>query len=163
MSQVKVKSFVFEHKLCLTVMTLDNSRHCHLEQILFSFELSRYQDLTVFIPGILDKGKFKRKFVLILDTENITDVLEKISWFNLEAFTLENMKISLKAFIILTLFSMGVLCLPKVFPMRLISGGLTMDFCLGKIVFSVVFGNYCRGTKSVGWPQTWKIWKTQGI
>ena len=66
---------------------------------------------------------------MILDTENITDVLEKISWFNLEAFTFENMKISLKAFINLTLFSMGVLCLPKVFPRRLISGGLTMD-CL---------------------------------
>ena len=118
MSQVKVKSFVFEHKMCLTVMTLDNSKHCH------------HQGLTVFIPGILDKGKFKRKFVLILDTENITDVVEKISWFNLEAFTFENMKISLKAFIILTLFSMGVLCLPKVFPRRLISGGLTMDYCL---------------------------------
>ena len=102
MSQVKVKSFVFELKMCLTVMTLDNSKHCHLEQILFSLELSRYQGLTVFIPGILDKGKFKRKFVLILDTENITDVLEKMSWFNLEAFTFENMKISLKAFINLT-------------------------------------------------------------
>ena len=88
--------------MCFTVMTLDNSKHCHLEQILFSLELSRYQGLTVFIPGILDKGKFKRKFVLILDTENITDVLEKISWFNLEAFTFENMKISLKAFINLT-------------------------------------------------------------
>ena len=130
MSQVKVKSFVFEHKMCLTVMTLDDSKHCHLEQILFSLELSRYQGLTVFIPGILDKGKFKRKFVLILDTENITDVLEKISWFNLEAFTFENMKISLKAFINLTLFSMGVLCLPKVFARRMISGGLTMDYSL---------------------------------
>ena len=134
MSQVKVKSLVFGHKMCLTVMTLDNSKHCHLEQILFSLELSRYQGLTVFIPGILDKGKFKRKFkrkfVLILDTENVIDVLEKISWFNLEAFTFENMKISLKAFINLTLFSMGVLCLPKVFPRRLISGGLTMDYCL---------------------------------
>ena len=129
MSQVKVKSFVFEHKMCLTVMTLDNSKHCHVEQILFSLELSRYQGLTVFIPGILDKES-KRKFVLILDTENITDVLEKISWFNLEAFTFENMKISLKAFINLTLFSMGVLCLPKVFPRRLISGGLAMDYCL---------------------------------
>ena len=81
MSQVKVKSFVFEHKMCLTVMTLDNSTHCNLKQILISLELSRYQDLTVFTPGILDKGKFKRKFVLILDTENITDALEKISWF----------------------------------------------------------------------------------
>ena len=101
MSQVKVKSFVFEHKMCLTVMTLDNSKHCHLEQILFSLELSWHL------------RKFKRKFVLILDTENITDVLEKISWFNLEAFTFENMKISLKAFINFTLFSMGVLCLPR--------------------------------------------------
>ena len=55
MSQVKVKSFVFERKMCLTVMTLDNSKHCHLEQILFSLELSTYQGLTVFIPGILDK------------------------------------------------------------------------------------------------------------
>ena len=116
--------------MCLTVMTLDNSKHCHLEQILFSLELSRYQSLTVIIPGILDTGKFKRKFVLILDTENITDVLEKISWFNLEGFTFENMKISLKAFINLTLFSMGVLCLPKVFSRRLIIVGLAMDYCL---------------------------------
>ena len=45
--------------MCLTVMTLDNSKHCHLEQILISLELSRYQGLTVFTPGILDKGKFK--------------------------------------------------------------------------------------------------------
>ena len=37
----------------------DNSKHCHLEHILISLELSRYQDLTVFTPGILDKGKFK--------------------------------------------------------------------------------------------------------
>ena len=47
----------FWAQMCLTVMTLDNSKHCHLEQILFSLELSRYQGLTVFIPGILDKGK----------------------------------------------------------------------------------------------------------
>ena len=67
--------------MCLTIMTIDNSKHCHLEQILIFLELSRYQGLTVFTPGVLDKGKFKRKFVLILDTENITDVLEKISWF----------------------------------------------------------------------------------
>ena len=63
MSQVKVKSFVFElfgGRLCLTVMTLDNSKHCHLEQIVISLELSRYQGLTVFTPGILDKGKFKK-------------------------------------------------------------------------------------------------------
>ena len=64
MSEVKVKSFVFElfgGKLCLTVMSLDNSKHCHLKQILISFELSRYmcQGFTVFTPGILDKGKFK--------------------------------------------------------------------------------------------------------
>ena len=145
MSQVKVKSFVFEHKMSLTVMTLDNSKHCHLEQILFSLELSRYQGLTVFIPGILDKGKFKRKFVLILDTENITDVLEKISWFNLEAFTFENMKISLKAFINLTLFSMGVLCLPKVFPRRLISKGvnnglLFMTNCFPYCFLEIIVG-----------------------
>ena len=81
MSQVKVKSFVFERKMCLAVMTLDNSKHCHLEQILISLELSRYQGLPVFSPGILDEGKFKRKVVLILDTENITDVSEKIFWF----------------------------------------------------------------------------------
>ena len=81
MWQVKVKSFVFERKMCLTVMTLDNSKHCHLEQLLISLEFSRYQSLSVFTPGILDKGKFKTKFVLIFDTENITDVLEKISWF----------------------------------------------------------------------------------
>ena len=57
MSQVKVKSFVFElfgGRMCLTVMTLDNSK-----QILIYLELSRYQGLTVFTPGILDKGKFK--------------------------------------------------------------------------------------------------------
>ena len=62
MSQIKVKSFVFElfgGKMCLTVMSLDNSKHCHLEQILISFELLRYQGFTVFTPGILDKGKFK--------------------------------------------------------------------------------------------------------
>ena len=81
MSHVKVKSFVFERKMCLTLMTLDNSNHRHLEQILISLELPRYQGLTVFTPGILDKGKFKRNFVLILDTDNITDVLEQISWF----------------------------------------------------------------------------------
>ena len=33
-----------------------NSKHC---QILISPELLRYQGLTVFTPGILDKGKFK--------------------------------------------------------------------------------------------------------
>ena len=64
MLQVKVKSFVFElfgGKMCLTVMSLDNSKHCHLEQILISLELSRYmyQGFTVCTPGILDKGKFK--------------------------------------------------------------------------------------------------------
>ena len=62
MSQMKVKSFVFEllgGKMCLTVMSLDNSKHCHLEQIFISLELSRYQGFTVFTPGILDKGKFK--------------------------------------------------------------------------------------------------------
>ena len=139
MSQVKVKSLVFEHKMCLTVMTLDNSKHCHLEQILFSFELSRYQGLTVFIPGNLDKEKFKRKFVLILDTENITDVLEKISWFNLEAFTFANMKISLKAFINLTMFSMGVLCFPKVFPRRMISGGVNNALLFMKNCFPYCF------------------------
>ena len=45
--------------MCLTVMSLDNSKHCHLEQILISLELSRYQGFTVFTLGILDKGKFK--------------------------------------------------------------------------------------------------------
>ena len=47
--------------MCLTVMSLDNSKHCHLKQILISLELSRYmyQRFTVFTPGILDKGKFK--------------------------------------------------------------------------------------------------------
>ena len=64
MSQVKVKSFVFElfgGKMCFTVMSLDNSKHCHLKQILISLELSRYmyQGSTVFTLGILDKGKFK--------------------------------------------------------------------------------------------------------
>ena len=49
--------------MCLTVMSLDNSKHCHLEQILISLELSRYmyQSFTVFTPGILDKGKFKER------------------------------------------------------------------------------------------------------
>ena len=65
MSQVKVKSFVFElfgGKMCLTVMSLDNSKHCHLEQILISLELSRYmyQGFTVFTPGILDKESLKK-------------------------------------------------------------------------------------------------------
>ena len=74
MSQVKVKSFVFElfgGKMCLTVMSFDNSKHCHLEQVLISLELSRYmyQGFTAFTPGILDKGKFKRKFILIIDTK----------------------------------------------------------------------------------------------
>ena len=64
MSQVKVKSFVFElfgGKMSLTVMSLDNSKHCHLEQILICLELWRYmyQGFNVFTPGILDKGKFK--------------------------------------------------------------------------------------------------------
>ena len=36
----------------------DNSKDCHLEQILIFLELSRYQGLTVFTPGTLDKGKF---------------------------------------------------------------------------------------------------------
>ena len=66
MSQVKVQSFVFElfgGKMCLTVMSLDNSKHCHLEQILISLELSRYmyQGFTVLTPSILDKGKFKER------------------------------------------------------------------------------------------------------
>ena len=63
MSQVKVRSFVFElfgAKMCLTVMTFDNSKHCHLEQILISLELSRYKGLAVFTPGISDKGKLKK-------------------------------------------------------------------------------------------------------
>ena len=62
MSQVKVKSSVFEPfegKMCLTVMSLDNLKHYHLEQILISLEVSRYQGFTVFTPGILDKRKFK--------------------------------------------------------------------------------------------------------
>ena len=47
--------------MCLTVMSLDNSKHCLLEQILISLELSRYmyQVFTAFTPGILDKRKFK--------------------------------------------------------------------------------------------------------
>ena len=62
MSQVKVKSLVFElfgGKMCFTVMTLDNSKHCHLKQIIISLELLRYQGLTVVTPGILDVGKIK--------------------------------------------------------------------------------------------------------
>ena len=62
MSQVKVKSFVFELLWGQTVCYCydpDNSKHCHLKQILISLELLRYQGLTVFTPGILDKGKFK--------------------------------------------------------------------------------------------------------
>ena len=38
--------------MCLTVMTLDNSKHCHLKQIIISLELLRYQGLTVFTPGV---------------------------------------------------------------------------------------------------------------
>ena len=45
--------------MCLNVLTLDNSKHCHLVQILISLELSRYQGLTELTPGTLDKGKFK--------------------------------------------------------------------------------------------------------
>ena len=59
---MKVKSFVFElfgGKMCLTVMSLDNSKHCHLEQIIIYLELLRYQGFTVFTLGILDKEKFK--------------------------------------------------------------------------------------------------------
>ena len=41
----------------LTVMTLGNSKHRHLEQIFISLELWRYQGSAVFTPGILDKGK----------------------------------------------------------------------------------------------------------
>ena len=65
----------------------------------------------------------------------------------LEAFTFENKKISLKTFN------------PKVFPRRLISGGLTIDYCSLKIrllCFLLFFGNFSRGTKSTGWPQTWE-------
>ena len=65
MSQVKVKSFVFDlfgGKMFFTVMSLDNSKHCLLKQILISLELSRYQGFTVFTSGILDKGKFKESF-----------------------------------------------------------------------------------------------------
>ena len=42
-------------------MSLDYSKHCLLEQILMSLELSRYmcQGFTVITPVILDKGKFK--------------------------------------------------------------------------------------------------------
>ena len=65
MSKVNVKSFIFElfgDKIRLTVMTLDNSKHCrrHLKQIFISLELSRYHCSSVFIPGILDKGKLKK-------------------------------------------------------------------------------------------------------
>ena len=45
--------------MCLTVMTLDNSKHCHLKQITISLELWKYQGFTVFTPGVLDKGKVK--------------------------------------------------------------------------------------------------------
>ena len=45
--------------MCLTVMSLFNSKHCHLEQILISLKLSRDQSFTVFTTGILDKVKFK--------------------------------------------------------------------------------------------------------
>ena len=38
----------------------DNSKHCHLEQILISLELSRYQGLTVFTTGTVDKGSSKK-------------------------------------------------------------------------------------------------------
>ena len=33
-----------------------------------------------------------------------------------------------------------------------------------RLLFSLLFsGNYCMGTTSTGWPQTWKTWKTQEI
>ena len=62
MSQVKVKSFVFElfgGKMCLTVMSLDTQNIVSSNKL--PLELSRYmyQGFTVFTPGILDKGKFK--------------------------------------------------------------------------------------------------------
>ena len=50
------------------------------------------------------------------------------------------MEISLKAFInLLTLFSMGVLCLPKVFPRRLISGGVNSGLLFMKNCFPYCF------------------------
>ena len=43
----------------LTVITLDNSKHSHLEQIFVFLELLRYQGSTVFTLSTLDKGKSK--------------------------------------------------------------------------------------------------------
>ena len=66
MLQVKVKSFVFGlfgGKVRDTVLTLDNSKHRHLEQLFISLELPRYQDSIVFNPGILDKEKLKKACV----------------------------------------------------------------------------------------------------
>ena len=63
----------------------------------------------------------------------------------LEAFTFENKKISLKTFIKLTLFSMGALCPPRVFPRRLIGCGfnnrlLSMN---NRLLFFLLFsGNF---------------------
>ena len=74
MSQVKVKNFVFEllgGKMCLTVMTLGNSKLCHLKQIFISFEFSRYQGSTLFIK------ESKKKPVMTKDTENTTDILKR--------------------------------------------------------------------------------------
>ena len=47
-------------KMCLTIMTLGNSKHRHHEQIFISLELLRYPGSTVFTPGILGKGKLKK-------------------------------------------------------------------------------------------------------
>ena len=55
--------------MCLTVMTFDNSKHCHLKQILISLELLRYQGLTVFTPGVSDKGKFKESLYLYMERQ----------------------------------------------------------------------------------------------
>ena len=47
-------------KMCLTIMTLDYSKHSHQEKIFISLERLRYQSSTVFTPGILGKGKLKK-------------------------------------------------------------------------------------------------------
>ena len=66
MSQVKVKKLCFEQfggKIGFTVMTFDNSKYHHFEQILIPLELSRYQCSTVFTPSIKDKKSKKKAYI----------------------------------------------------------------------------------------------------
>ena len=71
----------------------------------------------------------------------------------LEAFTFENKKISLKTFIKLTLFSMGALCPPRLFPRRMIGAGLTdycsltIGYCFSYCFLEIFFGGQSHGRR----------------